>query len=84
MLVLLMKTGLAITKRPTSKAREKRPGEEVEKFSTYPINEVEKVSTKTPSIIETVLRKYGWVMGKNFILVNVTFFLVCLRSSLAC
>ena len=38
-------------------------------------DEVEKVSTKTPSIIKTVLRKYGWVMGKNFIVVNVTFFL---------
>ena len=29
---------------------------------------------KTPSIIKTFLRKYGWVMGKTFILVNVTFF----------
>ena len=38
-------------------------------------DEVEKLSTKTPSIIKTVLRKYGWVMGKNFIVVNVTFFL---------
>ena len=37
-------------------------------------DEVEKVSTKTPSTIKTFLRKYRWFMGKSFILVNVTFF----------